>query len=83
MEKIYRKELLAKPPKVVIYSNVDENTINQKQFEQNIFPWHEVMIKCYNQIENINSFYLSKYTQKEMKKCFINILMKKNFEFVL
>jgi len=83
MEKIYRKELLAKPPKVVIYSNVDENTINQKQFEQNIFPWHEVMIKCYNQIENINSFYLSKFTQKEMKKCFINILMKKNFEFVL
>ena len=74
-EKIYRKELLMKPPKIVVYVDVDENTINKEQFEYKVFPWQKIITKCYYEIENINTYYLSKFSQNEMKNCFNNLLI--------
>ena len=74
-EKIYRKELLMKPPKIVVYVDVDENTINKEQFEYKVFPWQKIITKCYYEIENISTYYLSKFSQNEMKNCFNNLLI--------
>ena len=75
IEKTYRKELLIKPPKLVVYVDVDENTINQEKFENKIFPWNKIITKCYYELENISNYYLSKFAQKEMKSCFNNLLI--------
>jgi hypothetical protein len=75
IEKTYRKELLMKPPKLVVYVDVDENTINKEQFENKIFPWNKIITKCYYELENISNYYFSRFTQKEMKNCFNNLLI--------
>lgn len=72
----YRKELLFEPPYLVVYNYLAGlDALNAYEFEENVFPWGNIMLKCYDNTQ-IKDVFIAKYQKKEMQNCFSNEMKK-------
>lgn len=67
-----RTELIANPPKLIIYS-VDGADLDVQSFEQNVFPYESVINSCYKQTSN-NNIWVARSGKFETSSCIKDIL---------
>jgi hypothetical protein len=67
-----KREIINSPPRVIIYSKAGAN-LDTADFEVNIFPWGQVIDKCYIKTNNPEIF-VSKMGTEDRRICILNQL---------